>query len=180
MNNKQINIIAAVDKEFGLSKLGNIPWKIKEDLKFFKDTTLNCVVIMGKNTYLSLNKPLKDRVNIVVSSTLKDEKVTIVKSLKNAIEINKEEKTIFIIGGSKLYQEALKTLKINTIYLTVIDDIYNCDTFFPTISLASERSSLAGETIEDRFTNTKKLFDDEIIDIKNNKKNKMIIYEIKN
>jgi dihydrofolate reductase len=60
--------IVAYDINKGISKNDSIPWNIPEDMKFFKNTTLKNVVIMGKNTFASLNyNPLKDRLNVVIT-----------------------------------------------------------------------------------------------------------------
>ena len=72
MSNRFDNVegILAVDLHYGLAKDGMIPWKSKTDLKFFKDKTINNVVVMGLKTLLSLPKaePLKNRINIVVTN----------------------------------------------------------------------------------------------------------------
>jgi dihydrofolate reductase len=67
--------IVAVDQNWGIGYQGNLLQRIPEDLKFFKQLTIHKVVIMGRGTFDSLHgrTPLKDRVNIVLSSTLKDE-----------------------------------------------------------------------------------------------------------
>ncbi|MDE7112493.1 MAG: dihydrofolate reductase, partial [Malacoplasma sp.] len=60
------------DLQRGIGKNNTIPWKIKEEMNFFKNTTINKTVVMGKNTFLSIKKPLVNRKNIVISSTLKN------------------------------------------------------------------------------------------------------------
>ena len=65
-----LEAIVAYDSNKGISKHGLIPWKISDDMKFFKNTTIKNVVIMGKNTFESLNnKPLIDRLNVVLTNT---------------------------------------------------------------------------------------------------------------
>lgn len=192
MDNKiSINIIAAIDQNSGLAKFNSvtnrleIPWKIKEDMVFFKKMTLNCIVIMGKNTYLSLptlNRGLSNRVNIVVSTSLTKQdiestnvtksNVILVKSLNQAIlSAIPQNKPIYIIGGSNLYTEALKTLNIDQIYLSLISYDYCCnyqsDSFFPL--------SLIKLVPPPRLT---KLLEEEVIDKKNSKRVKIIIYEV--
>ena len=63
----KINIIAAVGKNLELGKNNRLIWPIKEDLKYFKDKTINKTVVMGENTYFSIGKPLPNRKNIVLS-----------------------------------------------------------------------------------------------------------------
>src|SRR3990167_7160974 len=74
----KVYIILCVDKNWGISKKGKIPWNIKRDINFFKDITTRSngkqnIVIMGKNTWISIPekyRPLKNRYNIIISSTL--------------------------------------------------------------------------------------------------------------
>jgi len=149
MEYPKVNLIVAVDKFWGISKQGKIPWKIKEDSNFFQDVTkreyqkgkMN-VVIMGKNTWLSLPKiestinHLEGRINVVVSSTLEDiynEKlVFFTKSLTEAIKLCESLQfgKIFICGGASLYDESVKILTVDRIYRTIIHRDYLCDSFF--------------------------------------------------
>lgn len=148
-NHPKVNLIIAVDSDWGISKEGKIPWKIMEDINFFQDVTkreyvkgkLN-VVIMGKNTWLSLPQKgsninhLEDRINVVVSTTLEDicndKLVYFVKSLSEAIKLceNLQFGKIFVCGGSRIYKEAIKTLIVDRIYVTEIGHDYGCDNFF--------------------------------------------------
>ena len=72
LNNKNLNLIVAIDKKRGIGLNNKIPWYFKEDLQFFKKITLNSIVIMGRNTWESLKKPLPQRYNIVLSTTKKE------------------------------------------------------------------------------------------------------------
>jgi dihydrofolate reductase/thymidylate synthase len=114
---------------FGIKN--KLPWNIPEDLQNFKKLTTNSTVIMGRNTYMSLpdnNRPLKNRHNIVVSSTLSDPNVTICISLEHAISYAKKinNKYIFIIGGVSLLEEALDK---NLCEVLLVSDIYNTDPY---------------------------------------------------
>ncbi len=153
--------IYAVDESNGLSKEGSIPWKSKKDMKFFYETTKNHVVVMGKNTYLSLHRPLKERFNIVFTNNpeffeedaKKFENVCFIKddSYLHAI-LNKElpiffpwlksDYKIFIIGGKILYEKYVPICK--TIWVTQIKKNYNCDLFF-----AYEFNGFQKEVIEE-------------------------------
>jgi dihydrofolate reductase/thymidylate synthase len=148
-NHPEVNLIIAVDQKWGISKEGKIPWKIMEDINFFQDVTkreyvrgkMN-VVIMGKNTWLSLPKKgsdinhLEGRINIVVSTTLEDisndKLVYFAKSLSEAIKLceNLRFGKIFVCGGSRIYEETVKTSVVDRIYISVIDKDYGCDNFF--------------------------------------------------
>ena len=145
----KINIIVAHCKNMGIGKNNDIPWKIKSDIKKFYTLTKdndNNALIMGKNTYNSLKKPLKYRDNLILSNTMNiDEKYInneIVKTFTNINNImdfcyKKNYNTIWIIGGEKIYSYFLNDNilknKINNIYVTKLDAEYQCDTFFPII-----------------------------------------------
>lgn len=111
---------------------GKLPWYLPSDLKYFKMTTLNSAVIMGRVTYESIGKPLPQRLNIVVSNTINHaiEGVTVVRSLERAIEVAQEGpyEKIFIIGGSKLYRQALPL--VDEVYMTHVFDMPLGDAFF--------------------------------------------------
>ena len=150
--NKYYNIIVATDNKNGFSKDNKIPWYISKDFKNFKIITtstpkpeLKNDMIMGRVTFETLDRPLDDRINIVITSNPEMIKINNPKntalyfcnSLKDAeLLIDKLTNVhhIFIIGGERIYKEALDTLHINTIYRTFIDREYNCDRFFPKIS----------------------------------------------
>ena len=142
-----INIIVAYCKNNGIGYNNNMPWKIKSDLQKFKSLTIgngNNAVIMGKNTFLSLNsKSLVKRDNLILSSTLNIDNLNnnnITKSFKNIESLKdfisiKNYDTIWIIGGEKIYKLFLESniFQINNIYVTYINNDYECDTFFPII-----------------------------------------------
>jgi dihydrofolate reductase/thymidylate synthase len=104
-----------------------LPWNfMKEDMKYFKNKTEKKVVIMGRNTFTSMdNKPLKNRINIVISSKLKEQDdITIKKSIKESIKYCEEKKykKVFFIGGYNIYKESFKY--IEKLYITeIISDV---------------------------------------------------------
>jgi dihydrofolate reductase/thymidylate synthase len=136
-------IIGAIDKNRGFSKDSAIPWHLPEDLKFFKEKTLNNVVIMGNTTYETLNpkyRPLPNRTNIVLTRNEELLKIedTNELSYKSMVEIeeyikkNRGTKDIYLIGGNSLYNCYIG--RVDKIYLTAIDKDYKCDIFFPYIT----------------------------------------------
>lgn len=130
-----VNIIVAVTENDAIGKNNELLFRLKEDLKNFKRLTSENVIIMGRKTYESIGKPLKNRINIVISrNDNKDEENLIwTHSLEEALKKAKEyEKDIFIIGGGSVYKEALEKDVIDKIYLTRIKKRVNdADTFFP-------------------------------------------------
>lgn len=130
-----ITLIAAIAKNNALGYQNKLLWHLPDDLKNFKNITQHNVVIMGRKTYESIGKPLPNRVNIVVSSTLSsnNENLKITKNISEAIALAKEyHKEIFIIGGGKIYKESLPLA--DKLHLTLIHATpNNADTFFPEI-----------------------------------------------
>ena len=130
----EIILIAAVSKDKVIGKQGGIPWKIKEDLSFFKERTLNSPIIMGRTTYNSIGRPLPNRLNIVMTRSAKNtEGVTEVTSVEKAIEaasINRDSSRVYIIGGENIYKEFLPIA--HRMIITEVDlYIKDGDTFFP-------------------------------------------------
>ncbi|MBI2634556.1 dihydrofolate reductase [Candidatus Peregrinibacteria bacterium] len=141
-----IYIIAAADEKNGIGKNGQLPWHFKKEMRFFAETTAKTtdpakknIVIMGRTTWDSLNpkyKPLPHRRNIVLSHDLNLEfdGAEIAHSLEEAIKMaDKNIENIFIIGGAKVFASAMRSDKIDGIYLTRIHKVYDCDTFLPQI-----------------------------------------------
>jgi len=132
-----ISIIAAHDSNLGIGCNNDLPWHISKDLQHFKKITLGKPVIMGRNTYDSimsrLEKPLPNRLNIVITShkLTPQDSVMVVGSLNEAIRVAAEKNNdeVFIIGGAHLYETALPLT--DKLYITEIDKIFTCDTFFP-------------------------------------------------
>jgi thymidylate synthase len=127
-----MNIIFAIDEKQGYSKNNSIPWRCSDDLLHFKNHTINNIVIMGHLTFQSLNlKPLPNRINIILSSSLTSSNDYFVfQNLNKAIEFALSfKKEIFIIGGKDLILETLSNYNNINFYLTIINDEYNCDKF---------------------------------------------------
>lgn len=143
-----MNIIVAVCKNNGIGKNNTLPWLLKQDLKYFKDKTIgngNNVVVMGHNTFKSINKTLPKRKNIIF--TMKDDHSLIKLNQKNNLNdkpiyfnnvgcfkkyVNKKNyNCTWIIGGEQIYNTFIND--VDKIYLTQIYKDFECDTFFPDI-----------------------------------------------
>jgi dihydrofolate reductase len=137
-----------------------IPWHIPQDMKhFYKITTtkspLKNAVIMGRKTWDSMQqKPLKNRINVVISSTLSNEtEIVLAQSLQDALNKLKNVGHIFVIGGASVYQDALAHPMCTTAHVTWIHEHYVCDTFFP-IETFKHRFEKDGMVIEETPTYT--------------------------
>lgn len=132
-----LSAIVAMDKHNAIGKNNQLPWHLPEDLKFFKRTTLGKPVLMGRKTYDSLGKPLKDRLNIVLSTQANlqlPEDVLVFHSLHAALEklesLNTDE--AFIIGGGKVFEETMND--IDRLYITHVNTVVeDAEVFFPLV-----------------------------------------------
>tara|TARA_B100001094_G_C18135265_1_gene774683 strand:+ start:1059 stop:1559 length:501 start_codon:yes stop_codon:yes gene_type:complete len=137
------NLIVAICKNNGIGKSGKLPWKIKEDLSMFSTLTKgngNNAIIMGRKTWESINKkPLPNRTNIILSTTLTNhlgyDNVHIFDSFDsiNSHCIKSKYDNIWVIGGSTVYDYFLNNSLIKKCFVTFIDHEFDCDTFFPEI-----------------------------------------------
>lgn len=143
----KVYIIAGVDEEFGLGKQGDLAWKLQKDMDHFKTVTTNVeettatnAVIMGRTTWESLPasvQPLPDRFNIVLTTDVnfQPKGAEVARTIDDALDAADldEIETIFIIGGAKVYEEAINHEAVDGIYLTHISGTHDCDVFFPAI-----------------------------------------------
>ena len=128
---RKISIIVAMSQNYVIGIKNKLPWHISADLKNFKKITLGHPVIMGRKTYDSIGKPLKDRDNIVISrdNSLKIDHVEVVDSLEKAVFKTADSPEVFIIGGQQIYQIALPLA--THMYVTKVDGNFEGDAYFP-------------------------------------------------
>lgn len=135
--------IVAIDNAWGIGKDNKLLFHIKEDMGYFRKMTTGKVVVMGRKTFESLpnKKPLKDRLNIVITHNKPSE------SYDNVIfcdmtEIDKELENyhtdnILIIGGESIYEQFIK--KCDTVYVTRNSDVFDADTYMPNLAFEGFR-----------------------------------------
>jgi dihydrofolate reductase len=126
--------IVAVDRQGAIGKGGKLPWHYSSDMKFFRETTTGHAVVMGRKTWLTLGKPLKNRLNIVLSrdSTIEpQESLLVLTDIDNVISLNHSLTTdLFVIGGAQIYSAFLPYIEkwiVTEVPLTVS----GADTFMP-------------------------------------------------
>lgn len=141
-----IALVVAYDSNRLIGQNNQLPWHYKEDLKYFKKVTLNQTVLMGRKTYASilksLNGPLPNRDNVVLSTTLVDDRVTVISDLESYVKTAQTD--IYVIGGASIYAQTLPLC--DRLYITHIEKTFTGDTFFPAWSsddftLMTERQS---------------------------------------
>ncbi|PLX10020.1 MAG: hypothetical protein C0594_05520 [Marinilabiliales bacterium] len=132
---KNISIIVAIGQDFEIGKDNQLLWHISDDLKRFKRITSNHMVIMGRNTYLSLPKrPLPNRINVVITDNKEEkfEDCVTVYSIEEAIDAAHATDENFIIGGAMVYKQFMA--HANKLYLTRVHQNFDADAFFPKIN----------------------------------------------
>lgn len=130
-----ITAIFAMDRKRCIGREGKLPRHFTEDLQFFKRMTKSGIVIMGRRTFQSIGKPLLDRINFVVSSTMQSAEWYIVcNSVWSTLDYIKNNQIIgdiFIIWWAGLYQECLSMNIVDEIYCTLVEGSFSGDIFMP-------------------------------------------------
>ncbi len=130
-----INLIVAIGKNNLIGKDNDLPWHYKEDLQYFKATTLNKTVVMGENTFYSIfgrtNKLLPNRKMVVATfnKDFKHEGVEVIHDLEKYLKETTED--VFIIGGCQIYKASLNL--VDRMYITHVNKEYEGNMFFPEI-----------------------------------------------
>lgn len=127
-----ISLIVVHDLNRVIGKENKMPWYIPNELAYFKEKTMGKAIVMGRNTYESIGRPLPGRLNIVITrnKNYKNDSVSVVHTIEEAIELaTKYHEEVMIIGGEQIFKEALP--KADLLYVTLIHHIYEGDTFFP-------------------------------------------------
>jgi len=149
-----MNLIVAVDKNWAIGKNNKLLVSIPDDMKFFRETTSGHVVVMGRKTLESFpnGKPLKNRVNIVLTSD-KNYSVNDAVVVNSLDELREELKKynsddIYVIGGDSVYKQLLDDCDVA--HVTYIDYAYDADSYFPNLD-ADPNWEIAEESEEQTY-----------------------------
>ena len=137
-----ISHLVALSNNFVIGVNNDLPWKLKKDLQHFSAYTQNKAIVMGRKTYESIGRPLPNRKNIVISSSLESqEDLEVVPNLNQAIEVasqwnkdNSAGEEIVLIGGGYVFEESKNI--VNKLVLTRVECENNGDVFYPQIDLS--------------------------------------------
>jgi dihydrofolate reductase len=148
---RTVTLIVARTRNGVIGRNNTMPWHLPEDLRYFKRVTMNKPIIMGRNTWESLGKPLPERDNIVVTrnENFRAPGATVVNDLESALLLANSlaeargVKEIMIIGGAQIYREVMP--RVDRAYITEIDADIEGDTFFPALD-SNEWSETARES----------------------------------
>ncbi|MDC1132076.1 dihydrofolate reductase [Gammaproteobacteria bacterium] len=138
-----ISHLVALSNNFVIGVNNELPWRLKKDLQHFSSYTQNKAIVMGRKTYESIGRPLPNRKNIVISSSLNaQEGIEIVSSLDQGIEVAKQWnkakakiEEIVLIGGGYVFEESKNM--VNKLILTRVDCDIVGDVFYPKIDFSS-------------------------------------------
>ncbi|GAM15289.1 dihydrofolate reductase [Mesobacillus selenatarsenatis] len=132
-----ISLIWAMDENRVIGYHNQLPWRLPEDLKFFKRVTIGHPIAMGRKTYDSIGKPLPGRENIVITrdDNYDPEGCTVMHSIEEmlAYAAKNQSEEIFVIGGAEIFKEVLQ--HADKLYLTMIHHQFEGDTFFPVFDI---------------------------------------------
>lgn len=152
MDKKYLTLVVALDDCNGIGRDNTIPWHIKNDLKFFRHVTTKVndpnkqnAVIIGRKTYETFNKPLPNRLNIIVSSNpalpnTNYPNVTCVQTFNDALKCANENtniENIFVAGGVLVYEEAMKTNLVKRIFLTRVKGDFHCTAIWSSFDVSN-------------------------------------------
>jgi dihydrofolate reductase len=137
-----ISHLVALSNNFVIGVNNDLPWKLKKDLQHFSAYTQNKAIVMGRKTFESIGRPLPNRKNIVISSSLESqESLQVVPNLNQAIEVasqwnkdNSAEEEIVLIGGGYVFEESKNI--VNKLVLTRVECEIDGDVFYPQIDLS--------------------------------------------
>ncbi|MDZ5711947.1 dihydrofolate reductase [Jeotgalibacillus haloalkalitolerans] len=129
-----ISMISAHDLNRVIGKDGDMPWHLPDDLKYFQKITSGHSILMGRKTFESMNGPLKNRKNIVLTrdENWQHEGAVKVSDLEEGMKLLGEAGEGFVIGGGEIYKMALE--KADRLYITLIHEEFEGDTYFPEYS----------------------------------------------
>ncbi|MCR4649672.1 MAG: dihydrofolate reductase [Lachnospiraceae bacterium] len=154
-----MKLIACVDSNWGIGYKNELLVRIPSDQKFFRETTTGKVVVMGRKTLDSFpgGKPLKNRVNIVLSSaenpSVREEEIY-VKNMDECLEKLKEydREDVYIIGGASIYKQFLPFC--DTALITKVDREFSADSYFPNLDKDDEWETVSESDEQTYFDNT--------------------------
>ena len=132
-----ITIIAAIANNNALGKDNDLIWHLPADLKRFKKVTSGHHILMGRNTFESIGKPLPNRTSVIITRNndyFKDG-CLIANSIEEAIELSKEDADVFIIGGEQIYKQAIEKELVDRLDITIVHHEFEADVFFPEIDM---------------------------------------------
>lgn len=134
MSNLKLTLIVAAAENNAIGKDNKMPWHLPNDFKYFKKTTLNHSIVMGRKTFESIGRTLPERRNIVITRDLnyKAEDIDVANGVDDVLSYCRDEREIFIIGGAEIYKQTLPFAE--KVLLTRVHTTVEGDAFFPELA----------------------------------------------
>jgi dihydrofolate reductase len=150
---KHFKAIAAMSVNRVIGRDGQIPWRLPDDLKWFKRMTTGQVVVMGRKTFESIGKPLPGRATVVL--TRSPAPIPGVRTITDLTQLDlmQEAREVFICGGAQVYGLALPMC--SDLYLTLVNRVVEGDVFFPPFEHQFELISVLKEKPDFRILHYK-------------------------
>ncbi len=136
-------IIVAKDIQNGIGKGNDLPWHLPADMRFFKETTIGHIVLMGRKNYESIPerfRPLPNRLNIILTRDLSyvAEECLVLHSINDVLKWKAsqegENRTLFVIGGGEIFNQFLAANLVDEMFITHVETNVEADVFFPEIN----------------------------------------------
>jgi dihydrofolate reductase len=128
----KVSILVAVDRNGGIGKNNALPWKLKDDLRLFKQRTMGHHIVFGRKTFDSIGRALPGRRTIIITrqAGLTIEACDVVSSLEQALHLarSRDETECFVCGGSEVYRDAIPCA--DTAYVSYVNANVDADSFF--------------------------------------------------
>lgn len=130
-----ITIIAAIGSRNELGKDNDLIWHLPADLKRFKKVTSGHYIIMGRNTFESIGKPLPNRTSVIITRNREytQEGCIVVNSIEEALALVDDTSKAYIIGGAEIYKQCIENDLVDTLDITLVHQEFEADVFFPQI-----------------------------------------------
>ncbi|HSV87135.1 MAG TPA: dihydrofolate reductase [Bacteroidales bacterium] len=132
----KIALIAAVANNHVIGAENRLIWHLPADLKHFKELTMGHTMIMGRKTFESIGKALPGRRNIVItrSKGYVAQGCEIANSTDDALKMAGKSETVFVIGGSEIFEQTINHPQTKILYITRIFACFEGDAFFPSVN----------------------------------------------
>jgi dihydrofolate reductase len=134
----KVILIVAMDRDRGIGKNNDLMWHLPADMKFFRETTTNNIVVMGRKNWDSIPskyRPLPNRENVILTRNNNFEagNAYVFHSLEECLKYykNETERIVYIIGGGEIYRQAMALNSVDEMYITHVNEVFGADTFFP-------------------------------------------------
>ncbi|MEJ6505134.1 MAG: dihydrofolate reductase [Crocinitomicaceae bacterium] len=162
----KVSLIVAMDRNRGIGKNNDLMWHLPKDMNFFKTSTQNQIVVMGRKNYDSIPekyRPLPNRENVILTrnTDFKAEGCAVFYSLRDALKAykNQTDKVVFIIGGGEIYKLAIEQGLVDEMLITYVNGDYDADTFFPEFDESRwSKESVLSHDVDDKHKHSFEVF----------------------